>query len=75
MIGKSLREDFMDTFVGTKTVDMERSVLEQVEAPYLPIKNPDDNRKYTLVLDLDETLVHYHEVTILCHLITYVVER
>jgi hypothetical protein len=34
--------------------------LQLVDAPYLPpIK---DNQKYTLVLDLDETLVHYFEV-------------
>lgn len=35
--------------------------LPLVEAPYLPaIKD----RTYTLVLDLDETLVHYFEVII-----------
>jgi len=28
--------------------------------PYLP-KIPSNNRKYTLVLDLDETLIHYIE--------------
>ena len=36
--------------------------LPLVEAPYLPaIKD----RTYTLVLDLDETLVHYFEVLLL----------
>ena len=31
-----------------------------VEAPYLqPVKDP---KTYTLVLDLDETLVHYFEI-------------
>jgi hypothetical protein len=34
--------------------------LPLVEAPYLPpVKDPNT---YTLVLDLDETLVHYFEV-------------
>lgn len=36
--------------------------LPTVEAPYL--KPIDSNNKYTLVLDLDETLVHYFEVNI-----------
>ena len=36
--------------------------LPLVEAPYLkPIEN--NTRTYTLVLDLDETLVHYFEVS------------
>lgn len=35
--------------------------LPLVEAPYLPaLKNKENT--YTLVLDLDETLVHYFEV-------------
>lgn len=35
--------------------------LPLVEAPYLPpVKDPNT---YTLVLDLDETLVHYFEVS------------
>jgi hypothetical protein len=34
--------------------------LPLVEAPYLP--GITESRKYTLVLDLDETLVHYYEV-------------
>ena len=34
--------------------------LPLVEAPYLPkLENPE---VYTLVMDLDETLVHYYEV-------------
>lgn len=35
--------------------------LEQVEAPYINTPMP-KNKKYTLVLDLDETLVHFKEV-------------
>ena len=43
---------------GTALVGM--APLPKVKAPYLP---DDDNRKpYTLVLDLDETLVHYYEI-------------
>ena len=34
---------------------------EQPQAPYLPLKSEDDKREYTLVIDLDETLVHYFE--------------
>jgi hypothetical protein len=34
--------------------------LPLVEAPYLPPVK--DSNTYTLVLDLDETLVHYFEV-------------
>lgn len=48
------------------TTSNKESVLETessheiVEPPYLPEINP--NRTYTLVLDLDETLVHYFEI-------------
>lgn len=35
--------------------------LEQVSAPFLNCPMP-KNKKYTLVLDLDETLVHFKEV-------------
>jgi len=35
--------------------------LPLVEAPYLPPLK-DSSNTYTLVLDLDETLVHYFEV-------------
>jgi hypothetical protein len=36
--------------------------LPLVEAPYLPPLPSNNNNTYTLVLDLDETLVHYFEV-------------
>lgn len=35
--------------------------LKQAPAPYLPPELP-EGKVYTLVLDLDETLVHYIEV-------------
>ena len=39
--------------------------LPLVEPPYLPPLSPEEAKKtYTLVLDLDETLVHYFEVCI-----------
>ena len=34
---------------------------QKVKPPYLPPKREDDNRDYCLVLDLDETLVHFFE--------------
>jgi predicted HAD superfamily phosphohydrolase YqeG len=39
------------------------SILTVIQAPYLP-PLPEDkkNNTYTLVLDLDETLVHYNSV-------------
>lgn len=35
--------------------------MKIVDAPYLP-PLPEPNNVYTLVLDLDETLIHYQEV-------------
>jgi hypothetical protein len=35
--------------------------LQKIEPPYLPPKRQDDERDYCLVLDLDETLVHFFE--------------
>lgn len=34
--------------------------LPNVQPPYLPPMTP--NKRYTLVLDLDETLIHYEDV-------------
>lgn len=47
--------------IGGTAFDNENEILEIVDAPYLP---PLDTKKhqYTLVLDLDETLVHYFEI-------------
>ena len=41
--------------------DEDSENLPQPEAPYFSPKNPEDKREYCLVLDLDETLVHYFE--------------
>ena len=39
----------------------EDMVIPKPSIPYLAPKNPNDKREYCLVLDLDETLVHYIE--------------
>ena len=37
--------------------------MKKIEIPYLPKMPKDEEKeKYTLVLDLDETLIHYEEV-------------
>ena len=41
--------------------ESEDEILIQPEPPFLPQKDKNDKREYTLVLDLDETLVHYFE--------------
>ena len=41
--------------------ESEDEILIQPDPPFLPEKDKNDKREYTLVLDLDETLVHYFE--------------
>ncbi len=63
MIGKSLRDDFSDlsneSLLGEDGLRVHAdSELKLVNAPYLGEKEA-DKPKYTLVLDLDETLIHF----------------
>ena len=37
------------------------NITEEIKIPFLPPKDPNDKRDYCLVLDLDETLVHFFE--------------
>ncbi|CDW89752.1 nli interacting factor-like phosphatase family protein [Stylonychia lemnae] len=76
IIGKSLRSDFSEIEMKIEQEALNRSNnvqtandyrvrvdddLPLVEAPYLKV--PVLNKKYTLVLDMDETLIHCHEVS------------
>ena len=41
----------------------ENPEIKEVVVPFLPKLNTEDEKRlYTLVLDLDETLIHYEEV-------------
>ena len=39
----------------------DEDIIKEILPPYLPPKKKDDKRDYCLVLDLDETLVHFFE--------------
>ncbi len=49
--------------LGAQAADDENPPL--VPAPYLPALGEGEEKRYTLVLDLDETLIHYFEVLLL----------
>ena len=52
--------DFSTSDIRNKIAKIDVFDFETVKAPYLPLLSPDVQKKtYTLVLDLDETLVHY----------------
>ena len=60
-INKIISESISPESKGTLTEDEDSENLSQPEAPYFEPKKVDDKREYCLVLDLDETLVHYFE--------------
>ena len=60
-INKIIRESISQESKSSLTDDDDSENLPQPDAPYFEPKKPDDKREYCLVLDLDETLVHYFE--------------
>ena len=60
-INKIIRESISQENKANIADDEDSENLPQPEAPYFPKKDPSDQREYCLVLDLDETLVHFFE--------------
>ena len=60
-INKIIRDSISQENKANLTDDEDSENLPQPESPYFPPKDPSDNREYCLVLDLDETLVHFFE--------------
>ena len=60
-INKIIRESISPESKSSLTDDEDSENLPQPDAPYFNPKRPDDKREYCLVLDLDETLVHFFE--------------
>ena len=60
-IDKIIRESISPENSSSLTDDEDSENLPQPDPPFLGSKKPDDKREYCLVLDLDETLVHYFE--------------
>ena len=60
-INKIIRDSISQENKSNLTDDDDSENLPQPEAPYFPEKDPSDKREYCLILDLDETLVHFFE--------------
>ena len=60
-INKIIRDSISQENKSNLTDDEDSENLPQPESPYFPPKDPSDKREYCLVLDLDETLVHFFE--------------
>ena len=60
-INKIIRDSISQENKANLTDDEDSENLPQPESPYFPEKDPSDKREYCLVLDLDETLVHFFE--------------
>ena len=60
-VNKIIRDSISQENKTNLTDDDDSENLPQPEAPYFPPKDPSDKREYCLVLDLDETLVHFFE--------------
>ena len=60
-IDKTIRESISQENKTNLTDDDDSENLPQPDPPFLPEKDPSDKREYCLVLDLDETLVHFFE--------------
>ena len=60
-IDKIIRESISPENSSSLTDDEDSENLPQPDPPFLGHKKSDDKREYCLVLDIDETLVHYFE--------------